>query len=534
MQAQAYFVPVADFNGFQRQDLFPTAQTLQSTQIPATLPPIPGCALWLDAADSATVITSGFNVTQWNDKSGNGYNVISNANYSGTTLPTYSSNTSNKYVQLLPTQALVTSNAWNYSPSWSCFVAINSVSLGVRWLVSPHNGTTPVLMGMSEGTSKIWNTGFVTAPADITGQHIEYTSAENTGANSNLLWYRDGTLQASNVKTLGSGSGTMYMGIGANGSITNAMAGTYQIYEILIYNSYLSTTERQQVEGYLARKWGLNLPVAHPYYSSLYFSPTVPSFLITIANITATINQSFLPTSLSGLSLWLDAADASTVGLSGANVTQWRDKSGNGRNGTANGTVLYANRVIGGLNTISFTAVTNSYIRGNISITGTTFTCFAVATLSDSSKNDSRILSLGVVGSNDYSSASYAAAIVRTGGTNTFYTFRNLSGTSSLSVTYNVPFLICALYDGTNKSLFINSVGTSNASVGTFNISNYQIGSSFTEEATLNYGGFIGEEIVFSNALTTTQRQQVEGYLAWKWGLQTQLPSGHPNRYMPP
>jgi hypothetical protein len=28
--------------------------------------------------------------------------------------------------------------------------------------------------------------------------------------------------------------------------------------------------------------------------------------------------------------------------------------------------------------------------------------------------------------------------------------------------------------------------------------------------------------------LTTTQRQQVEGYLAWKWGLQTALPTTHP------
>jgi hypothetical protein len=28
--------------------------------------------------------------------------------------------------------------------------------------------------------------------------------------------------------------------------------------------------------------------------------------------------------------------------------------------------------------------------------------------------------------------------------------------------------------------------------------------------------------------LTTTQRQQVEGYLAWKWGLNASLPTTHP------
>ena len=32
------------------------------------------------------------------------------------------------------------------------------------------------------------------------------------------------------------------------------------------------------------------------------------------------------------LALWLDAADADTITLNGSNVSQWDDKSGNGRN----------------------------------------------------------------------------------------------------------------------------------------------------------------------------------------------------------
>ena len=43
----------------------------------------------------------------------------------------------------------------------------------------------------------------------------------------------------------------------------------------------------------------------------------------------------FNPSKLSGLALWLDAADASTITLDGSNnVEQWNDKSGNGRNAT--------------------------------------------------------------------------------------------------------------------------------------------------------------------------------------------------------
>jgi hypothetical protein len=42
------------------------------------------------------------------------------------------------------------------------------------------------------------------------------------------------------------------------------------------------------------------------------------------------------------------------------------------------------------------------------------------------------------------------------------------------------------------------------------------------------YNGYISEIVYYNTTLTTIQRQKVEGYLAWKWGLQASLPSGHP------
>jgi len=35
------------------------------------------------------------------------------------------------------------------------------------------------------------------------------------------------------------------------------------------------------------------------------------------------------------------------------------------------------------------------------------------------------------------------------------------------------------------------------------------------------------EFIEYNTYLTTSQRQQVEGYLAWKWGVQSALPVSH-------
>jgi hypothetical protein len=230
---------------------------------------ISGCALWLDAADSKTVITTGSTVTQWNDKSGNGYNMSSNTNYATTTLPTYSSNTINKYVQMTPNQALC-SALYNYTTAWSVFVCMNNVIVGERFMVSPYVTVNLVMMSMNLGNNKIWQNAFTTTPTDIIGNHIEYTSAENTNALSNLLYYRDGFIQASNVKNIGvAANASAKMGIGANATVNNAMSGTYQVYEIVIYNTYLNIQQRQQIEGYLAWKWNLqkSLPSSHPFFN---------------------------------------------------------------------------------------------------------------------------------------------------------------------------------------------------------------------------------------------------------------------------
>ena len=40
--------------------------------------------------------------------------------------------------------------------------------------------------------------------------------------------------------------------------------------------------------------------------------------------------------------------------------------------------------------------------------------------------------------------------------------------------------------------------------------------------------GYINEIIIFNRTLSQGEYQQVEGYLAWKWGLFSQLPSSHP------
>src|SRR5262249_23762567 len=42
------------------------------------------------------------------------------------------------------------------------------------------------------------------------------------------------------------------------------------------------------------------------------------------------------------------------------------------------------------------------------------------------------------------------------------------------------------------------------------------------------FGGRLGELLIYPRALPDADRQEVEGYLAWKWGAQDSLPADHP------
>ena len=81
-----------------------------------------------------------------------------------------------------------------------------------------------------------------------------------------------------------------------------------------------------------------------------------------------------------------------------------------------------------------------------------------------------------------------------------------------------------------------SSLGTT-ASSGNFAYTFYNIGSQTSQSPIFynyNWTGYVGELIAYNNALSDAQRQQVEGYLAWKWGLQSSLPSNHPFFNVPP
>ena len=80
------------------------------------------------------------------------------------------------------------------------------------------------------------------------------------------------------------------------------------------------------------------------------------------------------------------------------------------------------------------------------------------------------------------------------------------------------------------KSLFLNGSNAPTAS-GAINLL----------DTTINIGnsgfainGEICELLVYNTTISDKQRQQVEGYLAWKWNINKSLPSSHPYYLFPP
>jgi hypothetical protein len=92
--------------------------------------------------------------------------------------------------------------------------------------------------------------------------------------------------------------------------------------------------------------------------------------------------------------------------------------------------------------------------------------------------------------------------------------------------------LIIANISATSQSIYNNgAVQTSGTfSLGSATTDILSIGKEYRSsigDAYEGYQGTIHEMLIFNTALTTSQRQQVEGYLAWKWGPQISLPDTH-------
>lgn len=474
----------------------PTGITLDSA--PA------GVAFWLDAADASTLTLSGSNVTQWRDKA-MGYvgSAVSNPVYATVDgVPAVTFNGSTQYVNFgdvadlgtAPLNIFVVSK-FNSTASGAIF-AKSAFGTAGRYSLLRENGNLGLLI---EGSAAIsypttadtntsrrilaWTWDRTTnslfqngAPTPLVSAGFSDTTRLNTSFVFLVGAYNDG----------GTGGVPPTSGLYFNGSVN----------EILAIFGTLTTTQRQQIEGYLAAKWGLSstFPVGHPYLSG-------PQTSIT-------------PAVVPRCRLWLDAADSSTLTLSGSNVTAWRDKIGQTTLTLTGTPPTYVS------NQVRFNS--SGRFQGAYTMTTQT-TMFLVYSTSNTTTN-SRLVTGD--GSNGYGNVHAPVGtdndlFVYTGGGPGYYTtLTPQTGRRMYTIAFNGP--TTAVWRNGSAATMAGTAANATATG-----SNIAIGASLLGENP--WSGDLAELIFFDTLLTTSQRQSVEGYLSWKWGLPTQLPGGAGN-----
>ena len=231
--------------------------------------------------------------------------------------------------------------------------------------------------------------------------------------------------------------------------------------------------------------------------------------------------------------LWLDAADASTITESGGAVSQWDDKSGNGRNfAQPNSTAKPSIDTTGARNVLSFggddfligstdpilfaestrkflccyvgDASTGTFISQNISATTRQFQMLCSGAGAD---NFGSILRGSISNRTEFKTINRSIHLLYWDGSAAIERISGTQLTSTVGVAARE----------TNASIKIGA--RSNGA---------------TANQTFFLNGKIGEIIAMDSHATLSNIQRIEGYLAHKWGLTADLPNDHPYKTAAP
>ena len=427
----------------------------------------------------------------------------------------------NGYTSTSTTSASTTSlNQFSPTNPSNVTVAVSGINIVVSWTASSFyvTGYTVVLYNNGSTNSTTGGTAIETTP-NLTG-----TSRTTTSTLTNANYYY-ATVTATNAIPLSSSTITSSSAVQAFLYLQNvtlsissstgvatlswtAISGsptyTYVLYQAT-GNNYTSGT----INAYgttSSSSLTINTYSAAYYYFTVVATISGSSTLLT----TSSIVQSTYSTA--PLVLWLDASATATI-TGTTSVTAWNDRSGLANNctGVAGHLPALTANAQNGLSVMTFAG--NQALTGNISFTTISYTQFAI--YSNTTTN---------VGQAFMDSMPTRQFLIQNGGGNQFQTYFSYAGvfqtTGYRIVTVNVidpGSYVTVWFNGTNQSF--PAGGVANGSVTT-----YYIGS---RNDNIYFYGNLAEVIFYTVSLTSTQQSQIEGYLAWKWGLQGNLPDGH-------
>jgi len=232
---------------------------------------------------------------------------------------------------------------------------------------------------------------------------------------------------------------------------------------------------------------------------------------------------------------WYDSSDSSTITESGGSVSQLDDKSGNAEHlvqAVGANKPTTDSRTQNGLNVLDCDG--DDFLENlAFPITGGDIALFIVAEIDSVDANSDSILSMNADAAPDWQfDANNALAFdgrmnVTSMGSDVSLTGGAFAGPS----IYNINFdktgagIYNAFIDGTQRAV---NTTYSTAMDATQELRVFQNRG----EITAPNGAFA--EVILITDFTTVTREKIEGYLAHKWGLTANLPSGHPYKNLPP
>jgi hypothetical protein len=258
--------------------------------------------------------------------------------------------------------------------------------------------------------------------------------------------------------------------------------------------------------------------------------------------------RAWLPTdAATPLALWIDPSDRTTVDIDGYNnVLRARDKSGNGNTflpyQTFVGPSLYTvNGQLAFRDNSSSIDMNRRLVCGTAglnNITTQTNTLVCIAAFASGANSNSQF-GFGVVTPSDtYANRAYAwetgddgSVAIRHGTGAAKMVASTMSPAGSIGIQTRSGVNIVSYVDGAQAGTASNATDFI-ANSGTWRI------NGWVDPNTPSYGNappaWVGDCLIYVGVLSVSDRQCLEGYLAWKWGTQARLPVDHPYKAAAP
>jgi hypothetical protein len=243
--------------------------------------------LWLDAADSSTITSSGGLVSLWEDKSVNGHDAIQTnssykpevASYNGLNIIRFDGD-----VMTIPGGILGT-NAFTDITVYGYFKNNQLPENGALFSQDVQGGTVEARAPSVNSVRWMANTNWLsnTYNGDTTNYHaMRFESF--TGVATGREVYRDNSIIASSTtaNSFTGNNSTMY--IGSDTANANR-ANTIDMAEFIVFSSKLTAAQISNLESYFAKKWSSTqststLTTTGNYYSMFKTSTPKPNYYV--------------------------------------------------------------------------------------------------------------------------------------------------------------------------------------------------------------------------------------------------------------